>query len=310
MIGNDELLRWPCRSFHRLTVSLDGVKPLTVTLPYPLLPDTIKATLRQKDNIVEVVAAKATNDIWPEDVIRDQFRWNAENLERCTDAKRIISHLESQFRESSIVPGVTRSVPGDLLSKMRLFITNIFCMATEEKKQFFELRSEGPPETSEWLIRVHLPVRISPRGAPILLLSVLDKSQVADQTPQGQDELKRILCDGDVSKRFAVIFLHTEEVQLFRKLWRYIFRFNSTKIQPTEWQKKNLPQGGDSPWLATFIQPLYFDGPIPNPDAVGACGHCGKPDAQKKCGRCHSAPYCSVECQRAHWPTHKLSCSK
>jgi hypothetical protein len=30
--------------------------------------------------------------------------------------------------------------------------------------------------------------------------------------------------------------------------------------------------------------------------------------AFKKCGRCRARPYCSLECQRADWPTHKLSC--
>merc|ERR1712137_1411693 len=28
----------------------------------------------------------------------------------------------------------------------------------------------------------------------------------------------------------------------------------------------------------------------------------------KQCGKCHSARYCSVECQKAHWPRHKRNC--
>ena len=307
MTGSDELQRWPCRSSHRITVSLDGVKPLTVTLPYPILPDTIKATLRRTDGTVVVVAAKAVNDLWPEDVIRDQFQWQSEILERCTDVKWIARHLESQFHPSTTVCGVLRTrATGDLLSQMRSLMTSIFFTAIHDKKTLIELRSKGPPDTEEWLIRAHLPLRISPRGAPILLLSALDQSQIADPTPQIQAKLKRILCDGDVSRTFEIAFLTSEMAQLFR----YILRSNSTKIQPITWQKKNLPQGGDSPWLATFIQPLYYDGVIQPPDVAGACRHCGKPDAQKKCGRCLVAPYCSVECQRADWPTHKLSCSK
>ena len=306
MTGNAELQRWPCKSSHRITVSLDGVKPLTVTLPYPLLVETLKATLCQKDCVVEVVTAKAVNDLWPEDVIRDQFRWQSEILERCTDVKWIVRHLESQFHPSTIVRGVLKGVPGDLLTQIRSLIRYMFFMAVQEKKMFMELRSKGSPDTKEWLIRTHLPVRISPRGAPVLLLSALDQSQIADPTPQIQAKLKRILCDGDVSRTFEIAFLTTEAAQLFR----YILLFNSTKIQPINWQKKNLPQGGDSPYLATFLQPLYYDGEIQAPHIVGGCRLCGKPHAQKKCGRCLVAPYCSVECQRAHWPTHKLSCSK
>ena len=81
MNGNDELQIWPCRSSHRITISVGGVEPLTVTLPYPIAPDTMKATLRQRDHSVEVVVEKAVNDIWPADVIPDQFRWNADTLE-------------------------------------------------------------------------------------------------------------------------------------------------------------------------------------------------------------------------------------
>jgi len=37
------------------------------------------------------------------------------------------------------------------------------------------------------------------------------------------------------------------------------------------------------------------------------CAQCGKPGS-KKCGNCRSETYCSVDCQRTHWQTHKLSC--
>lgn len=34
---------------------------------------------------------------------------------------------------------------------------------------------------------------------------------------------------------------------------------------------------------------------------------CGKP-APDLCGRCNLVRYCGVECQRKHWPVHKLEC--
>ncbi len=41
---------------------------------------------------------------------------------------------------------------------------------------------------------------------------------------------------------------------------------------------------------------------------------CGKPEAAgaalMKCSRCHSAVYCSVDCQRADWKAHKLDCKR
>lgn len=37
------------------------------------------------------------------------------------------------------------------------------------------------------------------------------------------------------------------------------------------------------------------------------CASCGKP-ASLRCARCKSVHYCSKECQKADWPSHKRSC--
>ncbi|CCM04154.1 uncharacterized protein FIBRA_06316 [Fibroporia radiculosa] len=43
------------------------------------------------------------------------------------------------------------------------------------------------------------------------------------------------------------------------------------------------------------------------------CDSCGKKTAAhgslKICSKCHAVRYCSLECQRSHWPTHKRTCS-
>ncbi|KAJ3238722.1 hypothetical protein HDU81_007302 [Chytriomyces hyalinus] len=42
-----------------------------------------------------------------------------------------------------------------------------------------------------------------------------------------------------------------------------------------------------------------------------ACAECGKVEEDSKgCSRCNSVSYCNVACQKAHWPTHKLTCLK
>ena len=44
-------------------------------------------------------------------------------------------------------------------------------------------------------------------------------------------------------------------------------------------------------------------------DDVIACNKCGdKSNKQKKCSRCLSVYYCSAECQRSSWSTHKSTC--
>lgn len=40
-----------------------------------------------------------------------------------------------------------------------------------------------------------------------------------------------------------------------------------------------------------------------------ACARCAEPGS-KKCSRCGSEVYCSAECQRLAWPSHKLVCRK
>ena len=180
MTGNDDLQHWPCQSSHRVTISVGGVEPLTITLPYPIIPDTTKATLRQRERTVELIVDKSVNDIWPEDVIPNQFRWNPYKLEPWMDMKTIYSHLNSQY------PFYTRASrdtwhEARVLNEIRAIITNIFHIATTKEKFFFQLRSKRPESGQmhvEFFLLVHLPIRISPRGAPIVLLSILDQEQV------------------------------------------------------------------------------------------------------------------------------------
>ena len=311
-MGHDEQ-RWPCQSSHLFAVSMDGVKPLTITLPYPILPSTIKATLYRKDGIVEVVAAKALNDLWPEDVIRDQFRWNPDTLLPWTDVETM-QHLGSRFRPLKLGTSANGS---DALGRICMVLHTIFTLVVKKKKLLIALCDKE--ENTEWLIRVHLPVRTSPRGGPLLLLTALDRRQVArlqseGKWDRGEDDFKLIFESHGLPDKIEMILLESDDGKLFR----HILRFNSTKIQPSSWQKKNLPQGGDSPWLATFIRPLYLDAnlcadkdPIPLSSPAASCCRCGKQGPNLKvCGRCKAVSYCSVECQRSHWSEHKLSCSK
>lgn len=39
-----------------------------------------------------------------------------------------------------------------------------------------------------------------------------------------------------------------------------------------------------------------------------ACSTCGEPKAEKKCSACKTAQYCSRDCQKLHWFTHKVHC--
>jgi len=47
--------------------------------------------------------------------------------------------------------------------------------------------------------------------------------------------------------------------------------------------------------------------PTPEPPKLGTCAICKK-DASSSCAACKTVSYCSRECQKAHWPSHKAAC--
>ena len=200
----------------------------------------------------------------------------------------------------------------------------IFLYATKKDGHvFFQLQIKGSTDSPDWFLRAHPPVRISPRGTPILILSAVDQRLTERLQRQGKlderhtkEQFTRVFFGKDSAMVGMIrIFLETEEEL---RVLRFLLRLNSTKIQPTVWQKKNLPLEQSSPWLATFVRPLYLDdvsnefNPFCHPPVdLTCCLKCRKSsDNLRPCGICKAVYYCSVDCRRAHWPKHKPSCFK
>ncbi|EFX73562.1 hypothetical protein DAPPUDRAFT_109654 [Daphnia pulex] len=208
----------------------------------------------------------------------------------------------------------------------RRFQSLLFNPTTPDLEYFF-LKPTGS-SNADWCIFVliHKPLLTSPLGSPIRLLTVIDlqmaeilmdREQLNEET--FTKEFKAIEC---VTRETGKI-ISVEPYELL--LWNLILRLNSTKIVPSSEQTRHLASGMNGSWLfATFVSPLYVDAPV-NPQDVRSqfstndstsadekcCGACKKvPQIPKRCSRCRSIVYCSVECQRSNWPQHKLLCKR
>ena len=186
--------RSPCDSAHRITVSLDGIKPLTLTLPYPILPNHLKATLRRKDGIVEISATKAIQVIWPEDCVRPvHLRWNPDELELWESNENLAVHLGSQFNLDYLINPVGNKT--DVFCQVRKIIRTIFTCATQNGDVLFQLQIKEANNDSpaDWFIRAHPPARMSSRGTPVLLLSAIDHHKAEQLTDEGKIDRQRSL---------------------------------------------------------------------------------------------------------------------
>jgi hypothetical protein len=192
-------------------------------------------------------------------------------------------------------------------------------------------------------IKIQPTVRFSPLGSPLLIASVNDYQLAlqliangASDSAQYQADFHRIFTEG-VSRQICTIRASlTQEVELLR----YAFRVNSTKMRRSVWQSKNLPRGENSPWMATFIAPLYTETdsnckeisnkilpllliedssddrvsllnvPYVKFSSLIMCAACSvKKVSLLKCSRCKTVSYCSIACQKEHWTTHKPRCT-
>ena len=212
---------------------------------------------------------------------------------------------------------VNKGKPAPGLAEVREIIRAIFNASREKLVNVFSIidkrRSDGTPD---FILKVQQPFRISPLGAPLLVVTAVDRRLAEklvangklNQTDQNA-HCRRIIQDGNASADGVEAFTYTKEGAA---LFRYMLHLNSTKMQPNKWHSKNLPKS--ECWIASFLSPLYVYYAI---DCVGAplssarCARCyAVRQEMKRCGRCKKTIYCDAQCQRADWPSHKLVCSE
>ena len=333
--------RKPCDSAHELTVTISqpqNIKPLTISLPYPFLVDHIHTTLHRKDRTIILVLKKGLLEPWSCEFQSNYIsKWIQHKLKPwkgidINSPNSLGIHLGTQFDlfklpQEELFP----------LNQVRNIIKSLFIYSAVNGLHTFRIRQKGssPLTDHDWYVRAHPPVRTSPTGSPVLMLSAVDHRLAQNMENEGKldgqkaaDDFFRIMMEA--GNGFVNITMDTQkEAELFR----FILRLNSTKVLPSAWQSKNILLGEDSPWIATFVSPLYVDSISPAfPSVAGevvktptrnrpiersigvkdkvCCAVCKKiPQNLKRCSRCRSVSYCSAECQRADWALHKSVCT-
>ena len=200
-------------------------------------------------------------------------------------------------------------------------IGDIFLLAAVEKDQLrFQLKIDRSSETSDWYIRAHLPIRVSPLGTPILLLSVLDKRQHSESL-QREGKLQI----GRAKKDLHRIYGHvSQEEKIVIPRWKFPVFFAKSlqqdpphRVEKERRQKENLPQGkSTSACLSTFIGCLFSDNLRREESSfttrfniIGFCCKCWEIfTGLKACGPCKLVTYTALVLL-SQVSTGRLGCS-
>ena len=329
-------------STHQLDLNLAVGRPgnaksqFTLQFPWPIQTTGIESSLTSEKSI-QIIAKKCVDDPWPGE-FGGRSKWDINNMKPWKEMKShgfLRDHFEAQFNcgHLSLMKRFTKSaIPPSPLDEVREIFRAIFYGQFNNSFQLFAVHGPGqnPNDDPIFFFRIHPPVRNSPHGSPLLLVSVIDYQRLEELIGQGkvdreafQSDYHRLVTEG-VSKEVCIIRASTmEELSLLR----YILRVNSTKMRRSAWQSMKLPRGDDHPWIPTFISPLYTEmldatcrkldreksatiNPLPDdPRYRKSCasGFVTKIQLQW-CSRCHCVFYCSISCQRNNWPMHKSRC--
>ena len=324
-----------CEAGHRATFYLDkpeGIPPLTLGFPHPVLAEDFVATVRRSNRSIKVVLKKAVNEPWPHH-FTEIPKWTAEEFPPWMESQRekgtqLTSHVAGQKNTLRIHRG--EQVKSGPLDEVRDLISALFFSHSKDGRQYFPVKMK---DETLWHLRLHPPIRTCPSGGPMIFLSAVDHRLSEKLVAKGKlesekfgEDVKRIF--GQKKTEPESLVIETNEAAV---LLRYVLRLNSAKTNRTSWQVKNLPLD-EAPFLATFLTPLYLDNPYPEDNNMervkvfkmpgrslrsprfnrNICDECGKESNVKLkcCSKCKLAYYCSADCQRADWKKHKIVCKE
>lgn len=249
-VSNDQ--KKPCESAHEITLSLSQpnyIKPLLLSFPYPFLVDSIRASLHYAHRSISLVLNKAIQEPWPFE-LENHLKWKADDLQPWKETKKKLSdhltHLSHQFNFYHLKnPSLMEDTA---LNAFRVNIATLYSSSND----FLCIQLKGSSKLNPgWYLRLHKPILTSPLNSPIVLLSAFHNQLTEKHTSKEKSDRNK------AGKAFFGIFpdykLEETPVKTLEitdkeclQLWRFILRLNSTKIEPSSWQKKHLPLGENS----------------------------------------------------------------
>ena len=337
----------PSISAHKITFSLKKTKPLTLQFPWPFLADQgdieTSIVVRGKNNkILHIVLKKSLSDLWPIEFDINRRKWDVENLPSFKNYENngtLEDHIDAQFDCTLLMaPSFSPIVADDSiypLQDLRNIMNYIYFVIQTCPVGSIAIYSPEDDKDAAFKLLVHLPIRFTPQGVPLLLVSAIDlqlSKELVEQGRLGDDRQFKLDYERIIGRNCKSIRFNASLTETIRLL-RYLLRLNSTKIKPSNWQLENLPLKGNNLWMASFLSPLYAEFIADNCGEIKSkmlqesksvpiqkteessnsrplfCAGCLVGNCNLKfCSRCESVFYCSVECQKKDWKNHKPQC--
>lgn len=234
------------------------------------MADDIETIYMEDNRAARIILKKSVYEPRPWDW-SNGVKWNTDRLqawEPLYTRKDLSRHLSAQFdfRDLKSQALDVLHAATSALNEVRETVRSIFCAHLLDGQEVFTIQAKDAAQPRiDWYLLVHSPVLISPLGSPMLLVTANDHRLAQKLVDQGR--LDQQLASSDFERIFSpcaafhnspvyTIFTQSdEEVELFR----YLLRLHASMILPTAWPGESLPGGKDSPWLSTYISPLYVD---------------------------------------------------
>jgi hypothetical protein len=144
-------------------------------------------------------------------------------------------------------------------------------------------------------------------GDPLLEMTYFHCTRDNPRMMEFASELQRLMVKAEADGKPGVqqIKATVEEQQIWlTALSRNTLALDSKYLKAC---KKNAPTAF---YQFSFLQPAAPVEPAAEVRPNRQCGNCPALGEQfKLCGRCHAMAYCSIDCQKAHWKTHKKVCA-